>query len=72
MQKIKPLHAPIQVVLVGCFLTFMVPTACALFPQNCSIKSSTLERWEPENYEILKKNFKGREIPTHLYFNKGL
>ncbi|XP_012345337.1 sideroflexin-2 [Apis florea] len=72
MQKIKPLHGPIQVLLVGCFLTFMVPTACALFPQNCSIKSSTLERWEPENYELLKKNCKNREIPIYLYFNKGL
>ncbi|XP_076759051.1 sideroflexin 2 [Xylocopa sonorina] len=72
MQKIKPMHAPIQVLLVGCFLTFMVPTACALFPQNCSIKSSTLERWEPPNYELLKENCKDKEMPTNLYFNKGL
>ncbi|KOC60674.1 Sideroflexin-2 [Habropoda laboriosa] len=72
MQRIKLLHLPIQVLLVGCFLTFMVPTACALFPQNCSIKSSTLERWEPENYELLKKNCQSKEIPTRLYFNKGL
>ncbi|XP_076481093.1 sideroflexin 2 isoform X3 [Bombus vancouverensis nearcticus] len=72
MQKIKFLHAPIQVMLVGCFLTFMVPTACALFPQNCSIKSCDLERWEPENYELLKKNCKSRDIPKYLYFNKGL
>lgn len=72
MQRIKPLHAPIQVLMVGCFLSFMVPTACALFPQNCSIKSSTLQRWEPENYEILKKNCDNGIIPTHLYFNKGL
>ncbi|XP_017886339.1 sideroflexin-2 [Ceratina calcarata] len=72
MQKIKPLHAPIQVLFVGCFLTLMVPTACALFPQKCSIKSSSLERWEPENYEILKENCKTGELPTYLYFNKGL
>lgn len=72
MQCIKPLHAPIQVMMVGCFLTFMVPTACALFPQNCSIKSSTLERWEAENYETLKKNCGNRGVPTYLYFNKGL
>ncbi|XP_076240437.1 sideroflexin 2 [Calliopsis andreniformis] len=71
MQRIKPLHGPIQVMLVGCFLTVMVPTACALFPQNCSIKSSTIQRWEPENYELLKKNC-GANIPMYLYFNKGL
>ncbi|XP_031843147.1 sideroflexin 2 [Nomia melanderi] len=72
MQKIKPLHLSIQVLLVGCFLTFMVPTACALFPQRCSIKSSTLEKWEPENYKVLRENCKDREIPMYLYFNKGL
>lgn len=37
-----------------------------------SIKSSTLERWEPENYELLKKNCETKKIPTYLYFNKGL
>ncbi|XP_076174666.1 sideroflexin 2 [Ptiloglossa arizonensis] len=72
MQRIKPLHAPIQVMIVGCFLTFMVPTACAIFPQKCSIESSTLERWELENYEQLKKNCENADIPTYLYFNKGL
>ena len=34
MKKITILHAPIQVVMVGCFLIFMVPTACGLFPQR--------------------------------------
>ncbi|KAF5295983.1 hypothetical protein FQA39_LY12755 [Lamprigera yunnana] len=34
MKRIKPLHGPIQVILVGCFLSFMVPTGCALFPQK--------------------------------------
>ncbi|XP_043247891.1 sideroflexin-2 [Colletes gigas] len=72
MQKIKPLHGPIQITMVGCFLTFMVPTACALFPQNCSIASCTLKRWEPESYELLKENCASRSIPAHLYFNKGL
>ncbi|XP_049864664.1 sideroflexin-2 [Schistocerca gregaria] len=70
MQKIKPLHAPIQVVLVGCFLTFMVPVACALFPQKCSLKMSTLALLEPEEYNKLKKS--GLEIPEYVYFNKGL
>lgn len=72
MQKIKPLHAPIQILMCGVSLTFMVPTACALFPQNCSIKATTLQRWEPENYELLKKNCEAGEIPRYLYFNKGL
>ena len=36
--KSRPvLHAPFQVMGVGCFLLFMVPFACALFPQNVSI-----------------------------------
>ncbi|XP_033207732.1 sideroflexin-2 [Belonocnema kinseyi] len=72
MKKIKYLHGPMQVMGVGCFLLFMVPTACALFPQKCSISSNTLKKWEPENYELLKKNCEGKEIPEYLYFNKGL
>ncbi|XP_048464943.1 sideroflexin-2-like isoform X1 [Rhincodon typus] len=43
MQRIKFLHAPLQVMLVGCFLIFMVPAACSLFPQRCSMKVSKLE-----------------------------
>jgi hypothetical protein len=31
------LHAPFQVLGVGCFLLFMVPFACALFPQEAQI-----------------------------------
>ncbi|XP_063982427.1 sideroflexin-2 [Diachasmimorpha longicaudata] len=72
MQRIRPLHAPIQVLGCGIFLSFMVPTACAIFPQNCSISTATLKRWEPENYETLVKNSKRTEIPEYLYFNKGL
>ncbi|XP_048516065.1 sideroflexin-2 isoform X2 [Athalia rosae] len=72
MQRIKPLHGPMQIMMVGCFLTFMVPTACALFPQNCAIAVSTLKRWEPENYEELRKNCEDGTLPAVLYFNKGL
>merc|ERR1719411_2304140 len=38
--KSRPaLHGPFQVLGVGCFLLFMVPFACALFPQNVEITS---------------------------------
>lgn len=72
MQRIKVLHAPIQVLLCGCFLTFMVPTACAIFPQNCSIETNTLKKWEPESYDKLINNCKSNKPPQYLYFNKGL
>ncbi|XP_054062966.1 sideroflexin-2 isoform X1 [Rissa tridactyla] len=34
MQRIRVLHGPLQVLLCGGFLLFMVPAACALFPQR--------------------------------------
>jgi hypothetical protein len=71
MQRIKVLHGPIQVLAVGCFLSFMVPTACGLFPQRCSMKSSTIEWLEPEEYKKLKTKC-GTNIPELVYFNKGL
>ncbi|KAK7869704.1 hypothetical protein R5R35_011774 [Gryllus longicercus] len=71
MQQIKPLHAPFQVMMVGCFLIFMVPVACALFPQRCKISVKTIAWLEPEEYEILKKNTQGK-VPDFVYFNKGL
>lgn len=37
-----------------------------------SISSETLKKYEPEHYEILEQNCKGRKIPEYLYFNKGL
>ncbi|XP_044738468.1 sideroflexin-2-like [Chrysoperla carnea] len=71
MKRITILHMPIQVVLLGCFLAFTTPFGCALFPQNCSVHISTLERFEPEEHEKLKKQF-GDNLPQLLYFNKGL
>ncbi|KAJ8941318.1 hypothetical protein NQ318_017858 [Aromia moschata] len=71
MQRITFLHGPIQVLAVGCFLSFMVPTACGLFPQRCSIKTSTLAWLEPEEFEKIKKNC-GEKVPERVYFNKGL
>ncbi|XP_037815751.1 sideroflexin-2 [Lucilia sericata] len=70
-RRVKWLNAPFQTALVGCFLLFMVPTACALFPQTCSLSTSTMQRFEPELYEEMKQTTNGN-IPSKVYFNKGL
>ncbi|XP_028651563.2 sideroflexin-2 [Erpetoichthys calabaricus] len=67
MQRIKFLHAPMQVMMVGVFLTFMVPAACSLFPQRCSIAVSKLE---PELRESIQERY-GNTL-EYVYFNKGL
>ncbi|KAK9508987.1 hypothetical protein O3M35_006411 [Rhynocoris fuscipes] len=65
------LHAPFQTTMCGVFLLFMVPAACALFPQRCSLKVTTMKRFEPEKYcELQKKH--GDKMPNVVYFNKGL
>ncbi|XP_065648635.1 sideroflexin-2 isoform X2 [Hydra vulgaris] len=64
MQKIKPLHAPLQVLLCGISLTFMVPAACAMFPQRSSLEVGYLD---PHLQQLLSQ----RGINT-VYFNKGL
>ncbi|XP_046776730.1 sideroflexin-2 isoform X2 [Gallus gallus] len=67
MQRIRVLHAPLQVLLCGGFLLFMVPAACALFPQRCSLALADLE---PELRDsIVAKH--GDKVP-YVYFNKGL
>ncbi|XP_030383439.1 sideroflexin-2 isoform X2 [Scaptodrosophila lebanonensis] len=70
-QRIKWINAPFQTLIVGCFLSFMVPTACALFPQECSLKTSTMRIIEPELYTELERNTSGN-VPKRVYFNKGL
>ncbi|XP_075162034.1 sideroflexin 2 [Haematobia irritans] len=70
-KRIKWINAPLQTALVGCFLLFMVPTACSLFPQICSLNTSTIKRLEPEFYEEMVKNTNGN-VPAKVYFNKGL
>ncbi|XP_055689152.1 sideroflexin-2 [Lutzomyia longipalpis] len=70
-RRMHILHAPFQTVAVGCFLSFMVPTACALFPQKCSLNVSIIERYEEDLYKDIKTNTKGKP-PTVVYFNKGL
>lgn len=67
MKKAKVLHAPLQVALSGCFLLFMVPVACALFPQTCELPVSCLER---ELQDTVKA--RGGKHTSFIYFNKGL
>lgn len=68
-RRVSFLHAPFQVMVVGCFLTAMVPTACALFPQTASLNASVIKILEPDFYEEMRKNGK---VPDKVYFNKGL
>uniref|UniRef100_A0A8B9H8B7 Sidoreflexin n=1 Tax=Astyanax mexicanus TaxID=7994 RepID=A0A8B9H8B7_ASTMX len=67
MQKITFLHGPLQVMMVGVFLIFMVPAACSLFPQQCSMAVSKLE---PELRESILSQY-GEKV-KYVYFNKGL
>lgn len=70
-KRMTYMHAPFQTIMVGGFLLFMVPTACALFPQNCSLKVSTIKRFEPDTYKSIEEKTGGKP-PMKVYFNKGL
>ena len=70
--KRPALHAPFQVAGVGCFLLFMVPAACAIFPQNCEISVEKLKTSDSTAYQQLLKRVEGGQMPDKLYFNKGL
>ncbi|CAD6188842.1 unnamed protein product [Caenorhabditis auriculariae] len=61
------LNIPTQLALTFIIYGAMVPVGCALFPQQNSIRLSTLKRLEPEAYEKLK-DVKGDRV----FFNKGL
>ncbi|KAL7869298.1 hypothetical protein AOLI_G00132860 [Acnodon oligacanthus] len=67
MQKITFLHAPLQVMMVGVFLIVMVPAACSLFPQRCSLAVAKLE---PELRESILSQY--GDAVKYVYFNKGL
>lgn len=60
------MKAPTTVFMTGLCLTFSTPLACALFPQNASIKLSALE---PALQQKAKAKFPG--VST-FYYNKGL
>ncbi|OCT56138.1 hypothetical protein XELAEV_18001765mg [Xenopus laevis] len=53
--------------LFSCSLLFMVPVACSLFPQRCSMSVSSLE---PELQDSIVSQY-GDKI-RYVYFNKGL
>ncbi|CAJ0609329.1 unnamed protein product [Cylicocyclus nassatus] len=61
------LNIPIQLVLTFVIYGPSVPVGCGLFPQQNSIKLTTLKRLEPEAYKQLK-DVKGDRV----FFNKGL
>ncbi|XP_014255181.1 sideroflexin-2 isoform X2 [Cimex lectularius] len=66
-------HAPFQTLMCGGFLLFMVPAACALFPQRCSLKTDTMRKFEAGKYcQMTKKYSNENQIPPVVYFNKGL
>ncbi|NXN09692.1 SFXN2 protein, partial [Indicator maculatus] len=67
MQRIRVLHAPLQVLLCGAFLLFMVPAACALFPQRCSLAVADLEQ---ELHDSITAKHGDKVL--YVYFNKGL
>ncbi|XP_010226607.1 PREDICTED: sideroflexin-2 [Tinamus guttatus] len=67
MKRIRVLHAPLQMLLSGGILVFMVPAACALFPQRCSLALADLE---PELRASIVAE-RGDQVP-YVYFNKGL
>ncbi|KAK7084179.1 Sideroflexin-2 [Halocaridina rubra] len=64
------LNAPFQTFACGVILTAMVPIACSLYDQKCSMKSATLAKFEAQAYLKLQENCP--ETPEYVYFNKGL
>ncbi|XP_067936039.1 sideroflexin-2-like [Watersipora subatra] len=71
MQRIKPLHGPIQILGVGVCLLFMTPFSCSIFNQRCSIATSRLKSLDKDAYNALLVKTNGSP-PEVLYFNKGL
>uniref|UniRef100_A0A674F854 Sideroflexin 2 n=1 Tax=Salmo trutta TaxID=8032 RepID=A0A674F854_SALTR len=71
--RITFFHGPLQVVMVGAFLVFMVPAACSLFPhiQFCAFMiSMAVSKLEPELRESILCRYGDRV--QYVYFNKGL
>uniref|UniRef100_A0A915HZW6 Uncharacterized protein n=1 Tax=Romanomermis culicivorax TaxID=13658 RepID=A0A915HZW6_ROMCU len=64
------LNTLFQVFFSALFLLPMVPIGCALFPQKNTIKTCTLEKYEPTAFAGLRMS--AASMPGKLYFNKGL
>ncbi|EHB01578.1 Sideroflexin-2 [Heterocephalus glaber] len=73
MKKAKVLHAPSQAALSGCVL-FVVPVACALFPQTCELFPQTCELPVSCLEQELRDTVKAKvgECLSYVYVNKGL
>jgi len=66
-------HAPFQTMMVGGFLLFMVPFACSIWPQKCSLGTWVMERFEQDKFsDMVKKVGSKEKLPEKVYFNKGL
>uniref|UniRef100_A0A1B6K4H5 Sideroflexin n=1 Tax=Homalodisca liturata TaxID=320908 RepID=A0A1B6K4H5_9HEMI len=66
-------HAPFQTLMVGGFLLFMVPFACSIWPQRCSLSTWVVEKFEGEKFSEMLKSVGGQDkMPQNVYFNKGL
>ena len=70
--KSRPvLHAPFQVLGVGCFLLFMVPTACSIWPQTMSVTTDHLrseQKTDSALSAVIKRifTFPGLQIQKHI------
>ncbi|CAM0512727.1 unnamed protein product [Fasciola hepatica] len=58
----------VQVSICGLCLTFMTPLCCALFPQ---ISSIAFDKLEPSVQAEIREKL-GANVPTLVYYNKGL
>uniref|UniRef100_A0A8C9X7G9 Sidoreflexin n=1 Tax=Sander lucioperca TaxID=283035 RepID=A0A8C9X7G9_SANLU len=66
MEKYKFMQG-LQVLMYSGLLVFMVPAACSLFPQRCSMAVSKLE---PELRDVIVSQY--GDAVQRVYFNKGL
>lgn len=71
MKKYRIINAPLQVLLSGVTLLFMVPIGCALFNQKSSMPVSRLASMDKKDLKVLESEF-GKPLPSTVYFNKGL
>ncbi|KAL8562992.1 hypothetical protein ACOMHN_004684 [Nucella lapillus] len=70
-RRVRGLGAATQILLSGLTLLIMVPVGCAIFPQQCSIKTEKLKLMDSRHLEKLRQAGP-HAVPDTLYFNKGL